>query len=471
MELDICMKHKFKIIISLFVILYFAILGLMFNFDRELAIKDAKNEATRTLQNIQAIRQYISQTQRPLIENLKQKGLLNKDFFDERLLSASFITEEIYKIQFKNQEYNYKLIALNPINPHNIGNEFENSILQGFKDKKYQEYSKIIKEDGKYCVLVSLPIKNQASCLQCHNQQIAPKQMIDKYGNFSNFENSDTIAMIYSKIPILHNAKEFILSAMILFFIFVILIFFVYKIHQKVTKIKEQNDLLMINQSRLASMGEMIENISHQLKQPLASIGSVLVNLDLYSQKNILTKEKLQEKIKDANSQIKFMSDTIENFKNFFNPNSPKSDFSSVEVINQAYKILQDCLNKYGIKIFIDIRQNFNHFGNKNEIIQILINIINNAKEAFSKISNDEKIIKISSFVDENQKFITIENNAGSIDEKIIDKIFEPHFTTKISGSGLGLYISKIIIQKNNGEISVKNVGENVLFTINFFHL
>lgn len=465
------MKYKFKIIASLFIVLYFAILALIFNFDRELAIKDAKKEAYKTLETMNAIREYISQIQRPLIDELKQKGVLDKNFFDPRILSSSYITNEIYKIQLsKNSNYDYKIIAFNPLNPQNSGNEFENKILQGFINEDYDEYSKLIKDNGKTCVLVSLPIKNNLSCVNCHNSKIAPKRVLEKYGNFKDLKAKDgeIIAMIYSKIPVIYNLKEFIFNAIVMFIIFLVLLFFVFKIHQKATKIKEQNELLMIHQSRLASMGQMIENISHQWKTPLAQIGSNIVNLYLYNEKNKLTKEKLRQDLNEAQKQIKFMSNTIDDFKNFFDPKMPDRYFSSKETIVLACKILDDYFKKYQIDVKFEIKDDFTHYGKINEIAQILINILNNAKEAFDKISNREKIIKISSFVDENSKFITIENNAQNIDKKIIDRIFEPHFTTKNSGSGLGLYMSKVIMKKNNGEIFAKNLDEGVIFILKF---
>lgn len=126
-------------------------------------------------------------------------------------------------------------------------------------------------------------------------------------------------------------------------------------------------------------------------------------------------------------------------------------------------------MKKFVINIEIDIKQNFNHFGNINEIIQILINIINNAREAFDE-ENKNRIIKICSFADEKARYISIENNAGLIDENVIKRIFEPNFTTKKSGSGLGLYMSKVIMQKHNGIIEVCNLKNSVVFTIKFFN-
>nr|WP_229204407.1 DUF3365 domain-containing protein [Campylobacter anatolicus] len=478
MAWGICVKYRFAIIIFMFIMLYSIIIGLFFNFYKELSIKDAKIEAFHVLETMNAVRDYVANIQRPLIDELKQNGTMSPEFFDARLLSSSYISNEIYKIQAskKNIHYTYRLVATDPLNPAHEGTEFENEILEGFKQKKYEFYSKIISENNQRYIFVGLPIKNsQASCVTCHNINSAPKSMKESYKNIDSFEGKvgDTIAMMSLKVPVksvLNNHKdEFMFSGVLIFIVFLMLMFFVFKIHEKVAKIKAQNELLMINQSRLASMGEMIRNISHQWKQPLAQISSTLVNLELYNERGKLTKQMLEEKIKETDEQVKFMSDTIDDFKNFFNPNMPKSEFTSEQAITQTCKLLNAALKKYIIHINIDIKENFICFGNINEIIQILINIINNAKEAFSTSHVKDRYINISSFVDKNKKTITIENNAGNIDKNVINKIFNPNFSTKKTGSGLGLYMSKMIIKKYNGEIEVDNINDGVKFTINIF--
>ena len=466
------MKSKFKFIVLLLVVLYAAVTVLVFNFYRDLALKDARQEAFYVLDAMNGVRDYVSTIQRPLIEELKEEGAIDKDLFDPRLMSSSYITRQIYKIQLakKNINYDYKLIATDPLNPEHEGTEFENEILEGFKEGKYEVYSDVIEDEN-----AGLPIKNsQPSCIECHNINSAPKKMLEQYGNLSDFRGKvgDTIAMISFKIPIksilLYHKQEFIVSGIAITAIFAAFLFFVYKIHKSNEKTKFQTELLMINQSRLASMGEMIGNISHQWRQPLAQISSALVNLELYSERGKLSPEKLKDAIEEAGEQVKFMSGTIEDFKNFFNPNMPKSEFTACQAIDQAYKILNASLKKHVIDIKVEIKENFVLYGNINELIQILINIINNAKEAFLGAPKENRRILITAFKQGGEQAITLENNAGNIDEALIAKIFEPHFTTKKSGSGLGLYMSKIIAEKNNATIKAKNINQGVIFTISF---
>lgn len=457
--------------------MYSIITLLFFNFYRELAMKDARQEAIFILDTMNAIRDYVSVVQRPLIDELKEKKMLAEDFFDPRLLSSSYITREIYNIQRakKNINYDYKLIATNPLNPEHEGNSFENEILDDFKEGKYQEYSQIIKENNKPYFFVGLPIHNShPSCLQCHTTNSAPKRMVEQYHTIPDFQSKvgDVIAMISFKIPVYsiltYHVKEFIVGGFVMFIVFVIFILFIYKIYKNELRLKEKTNMLMMSQNRLASMGEMIGNISHQWRQPLAQVGAILINLELHSDQDKLTKEKVTKKIAEANAQLAFMSNTIDDFKNFFLPNKAKKEFSAQEVIFQAKKLLSASLEKYAIDVSIDIQNNFIRSGYANEIVQVLINIMNNAKEAFMTHHSKDKQIKITAFLQNGVPIMTLENNAGHIDPAIIEKVFDPYFTTKESSSGLGLYMSQMIIEKSGATLRVENSDEGVIFTIIF---
>lgn len=471
------MKYSFKVIVALFVVLYAIITLLFFNFYRELAMKDARQEAFFVLDTMNAIRDYVSLVQRPLIEELKEKKLLVEDFFDPRLLSSSYITREIYNIQKekKNINYDYKLVATDPLNPDHEGNAFENEILKNFKEGKAKEYSSIINEKGTRYFYVSLPIHNsQASCLQCHTTNSAPKAMIEQYHHIPTFESKvgDVIAMLSLKIPVYsiltYHVKEFAVGGTVMLIVFGVFILFIYKIYRNEQRLKEKTNMLMMSQNRLASMGEMIGNISHQWRQPLAQVGTILINLELHSDKDKLTKEKLTQKIKEANEQLLFMSSTIDDFKNFFVPDTATKEFSAQEVIYRAQKLLSASLEKYAIHVSVDIQNNFTRLGHANEVVQVLINIMNNAKEAFLAHEIKERTIQITAFLDNSIPVITLQNNAGHIEDDIIEKIFDPYFTTKESSSGLGLYMSQMIIEKNNATLRVENVDDGVRFTIIF---
>lgn len=440
-------------------------------------MKDARQEAVFVLDTMNAIRDYVSSVQRPLIEELKEKNIIASDFFDPRLLSASYITREIHNIQLakKNINYDYKLVAMNPLNSDHLGNDFENGILQQFKDGKSKEFSSIIEENNKKYFYVSLPISSSnPSCLQCHTNIYAPKEMIDKYHQIPKFsdEGGEILAMLSLKIPILsilkYHIEQFVAGGLAMFIVFIIFIVLIYKIYRRDLRLKEKNEILLVHQNRLATMGEMIGNISHQWKQPLAQIASVLINIEFHSDRDKLTKNKLSDKIQEVNDQISFMSNTIDDFKNFFSAKHTKNEFTADEVINQSKKLLSASLDQHGIRTLIDIQNNFTCKGYSNEIEQVLINIINNAKEAFLIDNIKERLIKITAYGENNHSIITIESNTNCIDNAIIDKIFDPYVTTKESSSGIGLYMSKMIIEKYDGTINVKNLHDGVIFIIKF---
>ncbi|WP_459829382.1 c-type heme family protein [Campylobacter concisus] len=475
------MKYKFQLIVSVFIFVYLLISALVLNFYNNLAMKDAKKEAYYVLESINSVREYIAGVQRPLIEQLKHEGIIKEDFFDERLLSSSYISREIYNIQKKkyNLDFDYKLVAMAPLNKAHEPNEFEAQVLRGFKENKFSEFSKIIKDENGSQFFVGLPIRSQnTSCLACHNSESAPKQMLDRYeiSNGKISEASEMMAMLSFKIPLRaifsYHLKEVVIIMSAIAFVFGIFLLLVYKMHRRGEESKRQTEQLMIHQSRLASMGEMIGNISHQWKQPLAQISSALINLELYQERKKLDEAKIYEFIEETSKQINFMSETVDDFKNFFKPNTLKREFNVEEVINQTIKILNASLKKYQIEIEIDIRENFTIFANFNEIIQILINIINNAKDAFKQSYVKPRVIKIYTFIKDNRKNLCVQNNAGAIKASFLKVIFEPHFSTKESGSGLGLYMSRLIASKNNALIFARNVDENsITFTISFENL
>lgn len=196
------MKYNFKAITLLFVLLYAIITLLFFNFYRELALKDARQEAITVLDTMNAIRDYVSIVQRPLIEELKEKKMLVHDFFDPRLLSSTYITRSIYEIQRmkKNINYDYKLIAYNPLNPAHEGNDFEHEILDDFKEGVYEEYSHIITENKTPYFFVGLPIRNShPSCVECHVANSAPKRMVEQYHSIPEFKSNVAPTVCYKK--------------------------------------------------------------------------------------------------------------------------------------------------------------------------------------------------------------------------------------------------------------------------------
>lgn len=228
-------------------------------------------------------------------------------------------------------------------------------------------------------------------------------------------------------------------------------------------------DKLMFQQAKMASMGEMIGNIAHQWRQPLMELSSLFLpleaklNMDLEVEKN-----ELIDSIKKYNDIIKYMSQTIDDFRNFFAKEKEKIEFQVIEQINSTINIISGGLKAYNIKLDIIIKKNATMLGYKNEYSQVLINIINNAKDAL--VQRKIKKPQITIIIEENKNNIitSIQDNAGGINIKPIKKIFDPFFTyEKINGSGIGLFMSKLIIENNmGGNIKVKNSDNGALFII-----
>jgi len=216
---------------------------------------------------------------------------------------------------------------------------------------------------------------------------------------------------------------------------------------------------LLLQQSRLASMGEMLSIIAHQWRQPLNYLSMVNMNLKRIYPEHEDGKKLLTE----ANKQITYMSDTIDSFRDFYNPTKEKVEFGFQEAVRDVLTIITPSLQA----VDIEIKETFLHdtkvHGNKNEFEQVILNLINNAKDALILQKVQAPSIEIS--IDTN--LLSVRDNAGGIEKENLDKIFNPYFSTKKDSDGIGLYISKMIIeQEMGGVLDVKSDNEGTIFTI-----
>ncbi len=240
------------------------------------------------------------------------------------------------------------------------------------------------------------------------------------------------------------------------------------KVLNEISKRKEQ-EFILIQQSKLASMGEMIGNIAHQWRQPLNSLGLVIQNIKFSYDTDDLDDEFMDRSIEKANKITKSMSKTIDDFRGFFNPNKEKEEFTLSSRIKKTMSLLESSLDHHNINMSFDDSCEIKVFGFENEFSQALLNILSNAKDALIDNNITNAYIKIK--VDSDSKYgrVIIEDNAGGINSEIINKIFEPYFTTKKvgKGTGIGLYMSKIIIEQNmNGALNVNNLDNGAQFEI-----
>ena len=231
------------------------------------------------------------------------------------------------------------------------------------------------------------------------------------------------------------------------------------KIQDKITELR-QKDQIMYQQARLASIGEMIQNIAHQWRQPLNSLTLLIQSFQSKSENGKLTHEFICDQTKNALRIAKNMSDTIENFRNFFHPHSTKEYFCIQKSIQDSLSILSSNLKHNDIEFYTPSKSQIMFFGYENAFSQVILNLINNAKDAINSEHLEKGIIEIDVIEDKNEIKIITQDNAGGIKLQEIDKIFEPYFTTKHKsvGTGIGLYMVKQIIENQmKGKILVKN--------------
>jgi len=249
------------------------------------------------------------------------------------------------------------------------------------------------------------------------------------------------------------------------------------RVHHEVEK-RIKSEQILIQQNKMAAMGEMIGAIAHQWRQPLNSLGLRIQNLELDYEDGEVTTESLSEMVQQSMNEIDYMSHTIDDFRSFFMKSKEKKEFNIFEAIVDAIKLSMAQLKKSNIDI--DVVNNSDEgtylFGYPNEFKQVLLNLIANAKDGIlgkePQLRNEKGMIGLITIAirdDEKNVFIEIKDTGTGIPEEIINKIFDPYFTTKEEGkgTGIGLYMSKSIIEDSmGGEVSVRNVEEGACITI-----
>ncbi|MCF7920439.1 MAG: tetratricopeptide repeat-containing sensor histidine kinase [Candidatus Cloacimonetes bacterium] len=241
------------------------------------------------------------------------------------------------------------------------------------------------------------------------------------------------------------------------------------RVAESITEIRKK-DSLLIAQSRQAAMGEMISFIAHQWRQPLNTINIIAQNtLDSYNYKE-LTEEKMESATEIIMEQTQFMSETIDDFRNFFHPDKVKVTFSIKDVIQRTIRFIEKSYLINNIEIKLELAEDCRITGFPNEYAQVVLNILNNARDAFRKnIETTDKQVFIKLFQESGKCIISIKDTAGGVPEEVLPKIFDAYYTTKADekSSGLGLYMSKTIIEEHiGGRLIARNVPKGMEFRI-----
>ncbi len=250
------------------------------------------------------------------------------------------------------------------------------------------------------------------------------------------------------------------------------------RIDEEISKSRKK-DQQIIQQARLAQMGEMISMIAHQWRQPLSAISASVMAVQLKLMRKKFNLEIEEDRTKfltflnkihtDVNEYVHNLSETIDDFRNFFKPEKIKENICLCDPINRALKIVERSMSSKNIKINCDFQTEDTVLLYQNEIMQVVLNILKNAEDNFEEQKISNPIINITLLKKENNYILTISDNGGGIPENILPKVFDPYFSTKEekNGTGLGLYMSKIMIEDHhNGEFSVENREDGASFKI-----
>jgi len=230
-----------------------------------------------------------------------------------------------------------------------------------------------------------------------------------------------------------------------------------------------EKDALMIQQSRLAAMGEMLSNIAHQWRQPLNELGITIQMIRYDYDDGLLDRQKIDTFIESCMTTIQYMSNTINDFRDFFKHDRLPRLFDLEASVQNAVGLVRASLQHAGISLAVELDRRCMVMGHSNELSQVILNIINNARDALVERHIADPVIRIASRIEGSHARVTITDNAGGVDPDIIDKIFDPYFTTrhKAQGTGLGLYMARMILEsKLGGRITVINTGTGAQFQI-----
>jgi len=331
-------------------------------------------------------------------------------------------------------------------------------------------------------VLVSSHTKNEWTRYLNTSPQIDKSTMIatDKLISTTNSENlyigltpKDWFSNFFNNLNL-----KFLFLILFLIVTSFVLAYYLSKIPKKLFDEIEEQQQMLIQQSKLSAMGEMTSMLAHQWRQPLNTVSVIIQEIEMRKSMDILTDEEFESLTQKIHETLNHMSVTIDNFRDFFKPSKEKKIFNIKKAIESSADILKIKLDSLDIMFEIITSSNmtadcFMYKGYEGEFQQVIINLINNAIEALEEQSKKKNsFIKVFLKCDKNTINMQIYDNAGGIDTSVINSLFEPYKSTKLekNGSGMGLYMSKMIIEKNmGGTISALNNQDGALFQVILF--
>ena len=237
---------------------------------------------------------------------------------------------------------------------------------------------------------------------------------------------------------------------------------------QRRIKLEKENQEMLVQQAKHAALGEMMDAVAHQWKQPLNAITMLSELLILEEKDGFVSSKYLQEYKKDMDIQVNHLLTTLSEFRSFFRPDKEAEDINLLQIINSVELLVKDELMKHSITLVVNCADNISIKVIKNEFKHILLNLINNSKDAFIERNIQKRKITITVTQNDQETILEFRDNAGGIPKKILPHIFEANVTSKSEekGSGIGLYMSKQIAEKMSAELSVTNIAKGAMFTL-----
>ncbi|AOP34267.1 hypothetical protein A0128_10655 [Leptospira tipperaryensis] len=240
------------------------------------------------------------------------------------------------------------------------------------------------------------------------------------------------------------------------------------RVESEIQKRREQ-EKAMIVRSRLADMGEMIGNIAHQWRQPLNVIALCIQDLSYTHSEGELDEEYILDSTNKIMDLVEQMSNTIDDFRNYFRPNKTKEKFSLKSTIQKSFSLVSESLKNQNIRIYLNPDEDYEVFGFPNEFSQVILNIIANSRDAIMESHPEDPSIYVDIRKEGEKKMVIVRDNGGGIEASVMEKLFQPYFTTKDQGkgTGIGLYMSKSIIENNmDGKIYAYNSDKGAVMVI-----
>lgn len=397
-------------------------------------------------------------------------NFLNNLTFEENSSNYIFVYEVL---NFEGGD-NFAKMLVNPNRPDLFGKDISTNEEDGDGKKFREEFLENIKKYGESYTRYSYK-KPDSKTLQYKlsyfkyyphfNWIIAAGVYIDDIENELNLKKDELKEEIRKQI--LQNIILFVIFLIIAIITLALISNKIYKILKNYKKqvIENEKELKVLNKS----LEEMISNIAHQWRQPLTELSSILMFIKLKFDTKTLDSKIMENKIEDATQVLEYMSHTIDDFRGFFSPKKEKERFYLHELIENILLISSNMFKNNNIEIVSDIDKNIVLNSYLNELQQVILNILKNAKDALVENNTKSPYIKIEAKVDEQNIYLSITDNAGGIKTEPINKIFEAYFTTKpqSQGTGIGLYMSKMILEKSmKGKLFVENIEDKARFTI-----